>query len=300
MGKALELSDVSDLEACKLLCLHPKARDWCNAIDWRMEERTCILFDRPCHQPTATGARSLRLSYSEAQLGSHFDQGSLLTVSIALDEPSDYVGGKLYFADSCTNETAAPSISIGDVTIWPSHAQHRLTPVSKGRRRVLVLEFWEFCAGLLENRVQGRPDDTIYSSACTSDNDDRPRYISPEPQPATDESQSATDESQSVTDESESATYEGGSFQAKCMPLIEGVESHHGEYDLQPTNHEHRAVLVDATAVVATKLLATESASLQFKSAFAEHLGGVHSKLESLGAPGVCKFIEDHAAAYNI
>eukprot|EP00933_Yihiella_yeosuensis_P046984 TRINITY_DN425_c1_g1_i3.p1 TRINITY_DN425_c1_g1~~TRINITY_DN425_c1_g1_i3.p1 ORF type:complete len:472 (+),score=75.94 TRINITY_DN425_c1_g1_i3:107-1522(+) len=163
-----EVSNVADLEACKERCIRSLS-GWCAAIDWREEEKKCILFNRPCENPLAVGARSLSLILERPQLGMHSDQESLLSVSVQLRESSEYEGGRFFQRVQCSNESEAPVASIGDVMVWPSMVEHGVRPVLKGRRQVLVLEFWEYCAGDPSKREVGSPGAEGLSSDCTSD-----------------------------------------------------------------------------------------------------------------------------------
>lgn len=73
--------------------------------------------------------------------GRHVDRGfsSLirkLSVSIQLDDPSNYEGGDLFLYES---ETGVPmKKEQGTLVIFPSYTMHEVTPVTKGERNSLV------------------------------------------------------------------------------------------------------------------------------------------------------------------
>ena len=70
----------------------------------------------------------------------HYDNGSgqlsvrKISICINLNDPSEWEGGELQFYDNInTNQ------QLGSVHIFPSYMLHRVTPVTKGTRRSLVL-----------------------------------------------------------------------------------------------------------------------------------------------------------------
>jgi PKHD-type hydroxylase len=77
--------------------------------------------------------------------GGHYDwhqdfgQGPVsnrkLSISVQLDDPSEYTGGKLQFIGLPDNEA---SFKKGSLTIFPSFMTHRVTPVTEGVRHSLV------------------------------------------------------------------------------------------------------------------------------------------------------------------
>jgi len=106
-------------------------------------------------------------------LGVHADSESLLTVAVALQEPDEYEGGDLNFQSQCTNTSTVPRPRMGDVTVWPSWVKHAATPVTKGIRRIFVVEFWEYCTRP-EQREGGRPgydDEEDIIANCMSDSE---------------------------------------------------------------------------------------------------------------------------------
>ena len=74
----------------------------------------------------------------------HFDIGAgalncgrKLSVAIQLSDPSDYEGGELQFSLD-GDRTVVAEKEQGTMVIFPSYLRHRVTPVTKGRRRSLV------------------------------------------------------------------------------------------------------------------------------------------------------------------
>lgn len=83
----------------------------------------------------------------------HRDQGSLLTMSVLLSDPSDFEGGT--FA-TCAKGTPADShtegmprehvlhpVQRGDAILFHSEKMHNVLPVTRGVRHALVLELWQ-------------------------------------------------------------------------------------------------------------------------------------------------------------
>eukprot|EP00756_Hemistasia_phaeocysticola_P016596 Hpha_TRINITY_DN15487_c3_g1::TRINITY_DN15487_c3_g1_i2::g.177349::m.177349 len=72
----------------------------------------------------------------------HLDQDSLITIDIMLSDPgADFDGGVF-----TTEEVSGPKndyvFNKGDAVAFVSHKYHCVAPVTRGRRRVMVLEFW--------------------------------------------------------------------------------------------------------------------------------------------------------------
>ena len=90
---------------------------------------------------------SLQLLHYEAEENSHYnwhiDVGPgesstrKLSVSIPLTKPTDYEGGELEIVDN-GNQIIANQ-QIGSITMFPSFFNHRVTPLHKGERWVLVV-----------------------------------------------------------------------------------------------------------------------------------------------------------------
>ena len=60
-----------------------------------------------------------------------------ISISVQLSDPNDYEGGELQFFTNRNIRTAPKNK--GDVIIFPSYFLHRVTNVTKGKRRSLVL-----------------------------------------------------------------------------------------------------------------------------------------------------------------
>jgi len=73
----------------------------------------------------------------------HRDWGSLLTVDIMLSPRADFEGGT--FQTSTVEGTLQPHepFERGDALCFVSHKPHNVAPVTRGTRRVLILEIWE-------------------------------------------------------------------------------------------------------------------------------------------------------------
>lgn len=94
--------------------------------------------------PTADtlGIRSMEYLTYEAghKVGLHDDTDSVLTLSVALDEPNAYQGGDFHLTSS-TDLFVGPAA--GSTIAIFSESMHGVTPVTSGVRRVLVVEFWQ-------------------------------------------------------------------------------------------------------------------------------------------------------------
>ena len=106
-------------------------------------------------------------------IGWHDDSGSFVTISVGLSDLGDYDGGAFEIkrdnadpfapggaagarhnligresvgeADGGKNGKVAYALRVdrGDMMVWFAWRRHRVTPVTRGRRHVLVLEFWD-------------------------------------------------------------------------------------------------------------------------------------------------------------
>jgi len=79
-------------------------------------------------------------------IGSNFNSHRKLSISIQLSHPDEYEGGDLQifdptvlFNDDDGFPTRTINKGIGDMVIFPSYMPHRVTPVTKGVRKSLVL-----------------------------------------------------------------------------------------------------------------------------------------------------------------
>ena len=73
----------------------------------------------------------------------HFDHGSLITLDLMLSDPGeDFEGGQLQTLETDGSVLSHP-FERGDLVLFQSHKYHSVTPVTRGTRRVCVLEIWE-------------------------------------------------------------------------------------------------------------------------------------------------------------
>ena len=87
----------------------------------------------------------------------HHDNGSIITIDVMLSIPEiDFEGGKFQtielneaISSNGSNPTSSSSsymkdhvFNQGDVLFFPSHKYHNVSPVTSGRRQVLVIELW--------------------------------------------------------------------------------------------------------------------------------------------------------------
>ena len=76
----------------------------------------------------------------------HYDAGSLFTVNVMLSSGGEFEGGAMQ--SSAVNARGIRCVTShtferGDVLIFLSHKAHRVSPILWGRRRVLIVEFWQ-------------------------------------------------------------------------------------------------------------------------------------------------------------
>jgi hypothetical protein len=80
----------------------------------------------------------------------HYDKGSLATIDILLSEPSDFAGGifSTLEADGTLQQhrfggpRAQDECQMGSGLLFVSHKYHCVSAVTRGVRRVLVIELW--------------------------------------------------------------------------------------------------------------------------------------------------------------
>ena len=73
----------------------------------------------------------------------HYDHGSVLTIDVMLSRPGeDFNGGRFQTVESDGSVRAHP-FERGDAIVFVSHKPHFVEAVSKGERRVLIIELWE-------------------------------------------------------------------------------------------------------------------------------------------------------------
>jgi len=70
----------------------------------------------------------------------HYDQDSLITVDIMLN--SGFQGGDFCTLDTTGHLSTHSFHQEGDAMIFVSHKYHSVRPITRGQRRVLVVEFW--------------------------------------------------------------------------------------------------------------------------------------------------------------
>lgn len=98
------------------------------------------------HDHQHEGGKHAEESGDEQSIGWHFDNGSILTVALMLSASGDYDGGSFEIRPSREDcmPVATQTVDAGDVLVWESWRPHRVTPVTRGNRLVLVVEIWEF------------------------------------------------------------------------------------------------------------------------------------------------------------
>ena len=118
---------------------------------WRLSRKSDVwgVTKRPRRLPLRCMELIEYASANNHSLGHHHDGDTYLTVSVLLSTPGrDFDGGVVELvrkADAvsgladCTEEHRA---RIGDVLSWRGWEWHRVSPVTRGTRRVLVLEWW--------------------------------------------------------------------------------------------------------------------------------------------------------------
>jgi len=74
-------------------------------------------------------------------LGLHDDGETLLTASLMLSEAGAFAGGEIVVARYPERAFAARPAR-GDIVAWRGWEKHRVAPVTRGTRRVLVAEWW--------------------------------------------------------------------------------------------------------------------------------------------------------------
>ena len=83
----------------------------------------------------------------------HCDHGSLVTIDVMLGPTADFVGGELCLApgsaaggsgesDGGLGDMRPQLFEQGDALVFVSHKRHAVLPITRGRRCVLVTEFW--------------------------------------------------------------------------------------------------------------------------------------------------------------
>ena len=91
----------------------------------------------------------------------HGDYGSLVTIDLMLSHSSEYEGGVLQTMEADGN-LLDHTFEQGDALIFLSHKEHGVTPVTSGRRQIVVCELWEG----LPRRCPQRCDQPWYPCHC--------------------------------------------------------------------------------------------------------------------------------------
>lgn len=111
--------------------------------------------------PEGLGIRTIEhLEYSVREgrgdgLGWHQDSGSVVTLNVMMSESDEYEGGQLQYAypvGSC-GDVHNVTMKKGGVSVYYSMTDHRVTPLTTGRREVMVMELWDRAA----NSYPARP-----------------------------------------------------------------------------------------------------------------------------------------------
>lgn len=72
----------------------------------------------------------------------HYDLGSLVTLDVMLTRPGDDFEGGAFCTREADGSDSRHAFGQGDAVAFCSHKPHHVTPVTRGVRQVLVLEFW--------------------------------------------------------------------------------------------------------------------------------------------------------------
>ena len=71
----------------------------------------------------------------------HFDGGSLITIDIMLGASEEFEGGQFRTLE-CDGTMKTIEFDQGDALVFMSHKMHCVEVIKRGRRKVLVMEFW--------------------------------------------------------------------------------------------------------------------------------------------------------------
>jgi len=107
---------------------------------------------KPTRRRYALGFRCVEhISYPPGVgLEEHEDEDSTYTVSVLLSAAAEYDGGAfVLLGQTQVTEDFGP----GDALVFDSLRAHRVTPVTAGNRKVLVVELWPFPDGAVPTRV---------------------------------------------------------------------------------------------------------------------------------------------------
>ena len=72
----------------------------------------------------------------------HHDAGSVYTIDVLLVDPDEFGGGDFSTLEADGSMLEHKFGAAGDAFVFQSHKYHCVAPVTRGKRRVLVVEFW--------------------------------------------------------------------------------------------------------------------------------------------------------------
>ena len=141
-GSAIIESDVSnEARRSQAVWLHQEQYKWIYDRIWQM-----ALAVNKIYKIDIDSFELAQIAYYDEKESGHFDWHSdngptsmrrKLSISIPLNDPSEYEGGGLHF--NAGGQIMAPAQTQGKVIIFPSWVVHRVTPVTKGRRYSMVI-----------------------------------------------------------------------------------------------------------------------------------------------------------------
>lgn len=96
-----------------------------------------------------------------SSLGWHDDGATQATVALLLSNREDYEGGEVEVLYQDGSVVRLSDLQRGDAAVWRGWVRHRVLPVRRGTRKVLVAEFWQRRRGDGDGLgTVGRPLDT--------------------------------------------------------------------------------------------------------------------------------------------
>lgn len=94
----------------------------------------------------------------------HYDQDSLITFDVLLNDPERDFDGGVFQTLEADGTLKAHSASMGDALLFVSHKYHCVTPVTRGTRHVLVIEYWRY-----SQRYCGHRCEVVGNRVCPRD-----------------------------------------------------------------------------------------------------------------------------------
>ncbi|KAH8057155.1 hypothetical protein JL722_6796 [Aureococcus anophagefferens] len=145
---ATELLSVEAAQKTRTFYLHTEdaLRDTCPALHAKVVAAAAAGWDGAAPAGAALAVRNAEL-HEVAAGGAlpdpdHYDSGSYATVDVMLSAPGvDFEGGHFETLEA-DGSFDRPVFDRGDALVFCSHKKHCVRPVTKGTRRVLVLEVW--------------------------------------------------------------------------------------------------------------------------------------------------------------